>query len=288
MKLKTLCLLLIIIITGNSYQVIAQCSDAGVCSVGHTMGEDNDNILNLNLGYKFGSSGKEDEVKYHSFQFGAVYNFLEKTSLQLAIPYNIQSGPLGDVNGIGDLLISITHNIINANNSNLDASIGTKFGTGDDNTDNLPMAYQSGLGSNDILLALNYTYMNLGFGVGYQLAGGRNNNFIRLERGDDLLVRASYNFILDQIRITPQLLFIKRLAESSILDTSSTSSTETFVEVDNSDQTQLNFLTTFLYQINENYSLFADFAIPFIKREVNVDGLTRSFSASLGVQININ
>ena len=288
MKLKILCLLLIIIITGNSYQVIAQCSDAGVCSVGHTMGEDNDNILNLNLGYKFGSSGKEDEVKYHSFQFGAVYNFLEKTSLQLAIPYNIQSGPLGDVNGIGDLLISITHNIIETNNSNLDASIGAKFGTGDDNTDNLPMAYQSGLGSNDILLALNYTYMNLGFGVGYQLAGGRNNNFIRLERGDDLLVRASYNLILDQIRITPQLLFIQRLAESSILDTSSTSSTETFVEVDNSDQTQLNFLTTFLYQINENYSLFADFAIPFIKREVNVDGLTRSFSASLGVQININ
>lgn len=288
MKLKTLSLLLIIIITGNSYQVIAQCSDAGVCSVGHTMGEDNDNILNLNLGYKFGSSGKEDEVKYHSFQFGAVYNFLEKTSLQLAIPYNIQSGPLGDVNGIGDLLISITHNIIEASNSNLDASIGAKFGTGDDNTDNLPMAYQSGLGSNDILLALNYAYMNLGFGVGYQLAGGRNNNFIRLERGDDLLVRASYNLILDQIRITPQILFIQRLAESSILDTSSTSSTETFVEVDNSDQTQLNFLTTFLYQIDENYSFFADFAIPFIKREVNVDGLTRSFSASLGVQININ
>jgi hypothetical protein len=288
MKLKILSLLLIIIITGNSYQVIAQCSDAGVCSVGHTMGEDNYHILNLNLGYKFGSSGKEDEVKYHSFQFGAVYNFLEKTSLQLAIPYNIQSGPLGDVNGIGDLLISITHNIINANNSNLDASIGAKFGTGDDNTDNLPMAYQSGLGSNDILLALNYTYMNLGFGVGYQLAGGRNNNFIRLERGDDLLVRASYNLILDQIRITPQLLFIKRLAESSVLDTSSTSPAETFIEVDNSDQTQLNFLTTFLYQINENYSLFADFAIPFIKREVNVDGLTRSFSASLGVQININ
>lgn len=288
MKLKILCLLLIIIITGNSYQVIAQCSDAGVCSVGHTMGEDNDNILNLNFGYKFGSSGKEDEVKYHSFQFGAVYNFLEKTSLQLAIPYNIQSGPLGDVNGIGDLLISITYNIIETNNSNLDASIGAKFRTGDDNTDNLPMAYQSGLGSNDILLALNYTYMDLGLGVGFQLAGGRNNNFIRLERGDDLLVRASYNLILDQIRITPQLLFIQRLAESSILDTSSTSSAETFVEVDNSDQTQLNFLTTFLYQINENYSLFADFAIPFIKREVNVDGLTRLFSASLGVQININ
>lgn len=288
MKNTILFLLLLVIVSGYSFQIIAQCSDAGVCSVGHTVGDNNDNVLDVNVGYKFGLSGKEDDVKYHSCQFGAIYNVFEKTSLQMSIPFNIQSGPLGDVNGIGDLLISITHNIISDNNSTFDASIGAKFETGDDNTDHLPMAYQSGLGSNDILIALNYNYKNFGFGVGYQLAGGRNNNVIRLERGDDLLVRASYNLILDKIRITPQLLFIKRLAKSSILDTSSTSSTETFVEVDNSDQSQLNFLTTFLYQINKNYSLFADFAIPFIKREVNVDGLTRSFSASIGVQLNFN
>ncbi len=288
MKNTILVLLLLVIVSGYSFQIIAQCSDAGVCSVGHTMGDDNDNILGVNVGYKFGLSGKEDDVKYHSFQLGAIYNVFEKTSLQMSIPYNIQSGPLGDVNGIGDLLVSITQNVISDNNSSLDASIGAKFATGEDNADNLPMAYQSGLGSNDILFALNYSYHNIGFGVGYQLAGGRNNNVIKLERGDDLLVRASYNLILDKIRITPQLLLIKRLAKSSILDTASTSSTEIFVEVDNSDQAQLNFLTSFQYEINKSYSLFADFAIPFIKREVNVDGLTRSFSASIGVQLNFN
>ena len=63
---------------------------------------------------------------------------------------------------------------------------------------------------------------------------------------------------------------------------------ETYIDVENSDQSQLNFLTSFNYEINKNYSLFADFAIPFIKREVNVDGLTRSFSASIGVQLNFN
>ena len=209
----------------------------------------------LSLAYKFGSSGKEDDVKYHSFLLGAVYNVLEKTSVQMSIPYNIQSGPLGDVNGIGDLLVSATQNFISENNSSLDASIGAKFATGEDNKDNLPMAYQSGLGSNDILFTLNYSYSNIGFGVGYQLAGGRNNNVIKLERGDDLLIRASYNFLLDKFSIIPQLLFIKRLVKSSILDTSSMTSTESFIDVDNSDQTQLNLLTSFQYEINKNYSL---------------------------------
>jgi hypothetical protein len=287
MKITILSLLLLLF---SSYGFLsnAQCSDAGVCSLGHTMSDNDDNILDINLGYKFGSSGKEDDVKYHSFLLGAAYNILEKTSVQMSMPYNIQSGPLGDVNGIGDLLVSVTQNFISENNSSLDASIGAKFATGEDNAANLPMAYQSGLGSNDILFGLNYSYKNFGFGVGYQLAGGRNNNVIKLERGDDLLIRASYNFLLDKFSITPQLLFIKRLAKSSILDTSSMTSTETYIDVDNSDQAQLNFLTVVQYQINKNYSLFADFALPFIKREVNVDGLTRSFSASIGVQLNIN
>jgi len=280
--------LLILIFSGNSVLLIAQCSDAGVCSVGHTMSDNNDNILDINLGYKFGSSGKEDDVKYHSFLLGAAYNILEKTSVQMSIPYNIQSGPLGDVNGIGDLLISVTQNFISHNNSSLDASIGAKFATGEDNADNLPMAYQSGLGSNDILFGLNYIYNNIGFGVGYQLAGERNDNITKLKRGDDLLLRASYNFLLDRLNITPQILFIKRLSESNVVNSASMAPMETYIDVENSDQAQLNLLTVIQYQIDNNYSLFADFAIPFIKREVNVDGLTRSFSASLGVQLNIN
>lgn len=280
--------LLILIFSGNSVLLIAQCSDAGVCSVGHIMDDNKDNILNINLGYKFGSSGKEDDVKYHSFLLGAVYNVLEKTAFQMSIPYNIQSGPLGDVKGIGDLLISVTQNFISQNNSSLDASIGAKFATGEDNADNLPMAYQSSLGSNDILFTINYNYKNIGFGVGYQLAGERNDNITKLKRGDDLLLRASYNFLLDRLNITPQILFLKRLSESNVVNSASMAPMETYIDVENSDQDQLNLLTVIQYQIDNNYSLFADFAIPFIKREVNVDGLTRSFSASLGVQLNIN
>jgi hypothetical protein len=62
---------------------------------------------------------------------------------------------------------------------------------------------------------------------------------------------------------------------------------ETYIDVENSDQTQLNLLTVVQFEINKNYSLFADFAVPFIKREVNVDGLTRSFSVSVGIAVVI-
>lgn len=278
-----------IIALSNSINTFAQCSDGGVCSVGgHSMGQEDKNPLNISASYNFGSSGKDDDVKYHSVKLGAIYNVLETTSLQLSLPYNIQSGPLGDVSGIGDLILSVNQNLFRNDNSSLDASVGVKLATGDDNKDNLPMAYQSGLGTNDVIFALNYSYDQLGFGVGYQLAGKRNENFIKLKRGDDLLVRASYNFLLDKFTITPQLLFIKRLSKSNILNLLAMGPTDSYIDVDKSDQTQVNLLTQVQYQINNNYSLFADFAIPFIKREVNVDGLTRSFSASIGVQFSIN
>lgn len=288
--MKTLLVFTIIFVfLSNYFNTYAQCSDAGVCSIGgHSKDQENKSLLDFSVSYNFGSSGKDDDVKYHSFQLGALYNVFENTSLQLSIPYNIQSGPLGDVSGIGDLIIGANQNLFKDISSALDVSVGAKIATGDDNKDNLPMAYQSGLGSNDVIFALNYSYDQLGFGVGYQLAGARNDNINKLKRGDDLLVRASYNFLLDKLTITPQLLFIKRLGKSNVLNLASMAIVDTYLDVPESDQTQVNLLTQVQYQINNNYSLFADFAIPFIKREVNLDGLTRSFSASIGVQLSIN
>ena len=277
-------LLLVII---NPVKINAQCSDAGICQLGgHSMDDEGKSLFDISTSYKFGYSGKEDDVQFHSLQLSVNYNLSDNSSIQFAFPYNIQSGPYGDVSGIGDLILSLNQKLFSDEASSFDASVGVKLATGNDNKDNLPQVYQSGLGSNDILFALNYTYDNISVGAGYQLAGKRNNNIYRLERGDDLLLRAAYNFQTDNFNITPQILFIKRLAKSSIIDTNSIQ--ETFVEVDGSDQAQLNLLLLANYQINENYSLFFDFAVPFIKREVNVDGLTRAFSASIGINFSIN
>ena len=282
-------IVLIVLFSAGFYSVenYAQCSDAGVCSIGgHSMEKESKSIFDFSVAYKFGTSGKEDDVQFHALQLNGSYNVFDNSSVQFALPFNIQSGPLGDVNGIGDLILSWKQKLFSDESSSFDASIGVKLATGDDNKDNLPQVYQSGLGANDILFAVNYSYDKFSVGAGYQLAGGRNENYYRLERGDDLILRAGYQLYFDHISITPQILFIKRLAKSSILDTTTTQ--ETFVEVENSDQIQLNLLVLTNYQVSNNFSLFFDFAVPFIKREVNVDGLTRALSASVGIKFSIN
>ncbi len=279
----------IVLISASFYSIenYAQCSDAGVCSIGgHSVENENRSLFNISASYKYGYSGAEDDVKYNSFQVGAYYSVFEKMSFQLLIPYNMQSGPIGKVSGIGDLLCSATQNLYSDENSEFDVSLGFKLATGNDNKDNLPMPYQSGLGSNDVIIALNYTYDKLSVGAGYQFAGNRNKNFQKLKRGDDLLIRAGYNFRFDKFIINPQVLFIKRLEKSNIYNANYI--TQQFFEIENSDQTQLNLLVLGIYKLNNNFSLFADLAVPFIKREVNVDGLTRAFSASVGIKFSIN
>lgn len=279
----------IVLISAGFYSAenYAQCSDAGVCSIGgHSMEQERRSLFNVSASYKYGSSGIEDDVKYNSVQVGAFYSVLQNTSFQLLIPYNMQSGPLGNVSGIGDLMVSATQNIYSDENSGFNVSFGFKLATGDDNKDKLPMAYQSGLGSNDVIIALNYTYDKLSVGTGYQFAGKRNNNFLKLKRGDDLLIRAGYNFQFDKLIINPQVLFIKRLDQSNIYNPNYI--TQQFFDIENSDQTQLNLLVLANYKLNNNFTLFTDLAVPFIKREVNVDGLTRAFSASVGVKFSIN
>jgi hypothetical protein len=273
-----------------SFDGYAQCSDAGICQLGGYLTEGvKKEMFNFSALYKYGYSGKDDDVLFHSFMLDGSYNFLDNSSVQVLIPYNIQSGPDGNVKGIGDLILSWNQRLFSDEYSSFNASLGIKLATGKDNKDNLPQVYQSGLGTNDVLIGINYQYDKINVGAGYQLSGGRNNNLYKLQKGDDLLLRASYEFELlpDLISITPQFLFIQPMARSSILALSSTGK-EIFPEVDKSDKPQLNLLTELEYKIDNNLSLAGNFAIPFFKREVNVDGLTRAFSASFGLMYSFD
>jgi hypothetical protein len=287
--MKKWSVIIIIFLTINFYSIenFGQCTDGGICQLGgHLLEGEEGEAFNISTYFKYGYSGKEDDVKYYSFVLDGYYNVLDKSSIQLMMPYNIQSGSLGDVSGIGDLIVSWNQGLYNAGKSSINALVGIKLATGDDIKDSLPQVYQSGLGTNDLLLGVNYTYERFLIGAGYQLYGRRNNDTYQLEKGNDLLVRASYQFSFDDFSIIPQLLYIQPMSESSILD--STSSEESYVDVQDSNQPQLNLLVAMEYKFNENLSLIGDFAIPFIKRKVNVDGLKRAVTASLGVMFSFN
>ena len=288
MKKSFIASVLLVAVNFCPFDIYAQCSDAGICQIGGHLAEGEDTEkLTLSASYKYGTSGKDDDIQYHSFVLGGTYNVLANSSVQFMLPYNSQSGPAGNVNGIGDLIISWNQNLFSDENSSFSASLGAKLATGQEDQENLPQAYQSGMGTNDILVGINYYYDQIGLGAGYQHSGGRNDNIYRLDKGDDILLRASYELSFDLLSIMPQLLYIQPLEKSSILDPSSAMS-DNFVEVDKTDKPQLNLLTELRYKISGNLSLAGDFAIPFIKREVNIDGLTRAFSASFGLSYSIN
>lgn len=266
----------------------AQCSDAGICSIGGHISDEQTTSFNLSLGYSYGYSGKDDDISYSSINLGGIYHFSKSASINLLIPFNRQSGPLYNINGIGDLLFGLSYGF-DLSESHLTFSAGMRFATASENRDYVLQPYKSGLGSNDILLAIDYSFPNFSLGAGYQLAGKPvDDDFTSVERGDDLLLRAGYLFEIEDFTINPQLLFIKRLSKTKMYFIDSrpdVNSIPLYIEVKDSDQSQLNLLVNATYNVNENYSHFLEVAVPFLKRDVNVDGLTRAFTISTGISV---
>ena len=266
MKKSFLTSALLIVVSFYFPDINAQCSDAGICQIGgHLTEEEATERFNLSISYKYGYSGKEDDIKYHSIQLNGNYKVLANSSVQFLIPYNSQASSGHSINGIGDLIVSWNQKLFSDENSSFSASGGIKLATGDDNKDYLPQPLQSGLGTDDILIGINYSYDRISFGAGYQHPIGRNDNLYRLKRSDDILIKVSYQLSFDLLNIIPQLLYIQPLGKSSIIDLSS-SMGENFIEVDKTGKPQLNLLTEVSYRVAENFSLVGDFAVPFMKK----------------------
>ncbi len=283
---KMIFILLVIILV--QVKVSAQCSDAGICSLGgNSHAQKADNIISVL--YSYGTSGKGDDLKFNSIKVSTRFRVFEEVDLDLSLPYNFIDGPMGSVNGVGDLLVNLKRNVQTSLSSSIGLSVGMKLATGKTNEKNLPQSYQSGLGTNDILFGVDYSINNFSIGVGYQISSGRSDNGTdRLRRGDDFLVRAGYTKIFENdFLVGAELLIIKRMQESSVLTTGNIISGAEFVDVDGSDQLQVNLLGKILKSVSESLRLEAVVAVPFLKRDVNIDGLKRSFSLSLGAIVSL-
>jgi hypothetical protein len=261
----------------------AQCSDAGVCSVGK---HESTLYHAVGFSYAFGKSGKEDDLKFHTIGFDATIRAFQETRLIVSLAWSSQSGPLGSTSGLGDLSLLVHHMLSRGTSGQWNIQFGGKFATGEVHGADLPQAYQSGLGTNDLLFGLSYAKDKLTAAVGYQLSRGRSENRLtRLKRGDDLMLRAGYEVTASSLRTHLELLAIKRLHKSSVRAFTVTP-TEQFVEVEGSNQLQVNVVGRAIYPLADQYSLQVLAAIPLLKRDVNLDGLTRAVTVSAGIQFS--
>jgi len=261
-----------------------QCSDAGVCVVGsrHALAGHR-----LSAGYAIGKSGKSDDLTIHSVQVEGDLQLFRDSRLTIRLPWSRTSGPLGSTSGVGDLTVVLNQTVWEVDGDQINVQIGGKFATGNANSSNLPQAYQPGLGTNDLLLGISYETEPWLFALGYQLSRGRSDNSItRLKRGDDMLARIGYKTHVDVLLVGLEVLAIKRLQESSVLDPAIAGGSS-FIEVSGSDQFQANMMATVSLPISERYGLRGLAAVPLRSRSVNVDGLTRSISLSIGIQYSL-
>ncbi|MEX2090260.1 MAG: hypothetical protein WEB62_10835, partial [Bacteroidota bacterium] len=266
-----------ILLTLFPHSVYSQCSDAGVCSIGSHRPAASHQI---GVSYTYGRSSATDDLTFHSVALEGNFHLEQDTRFAVTLPWSTQSGPLGSASGLGDLILVLDHVLLRSMPGQLNVQVGGKLATGEVNGGNLPQSYQSGLGTNDLLLGLSYSYDSWNAALGYQYSGGRSENRqTRLKRGDDFLIRLGYNTSIAPVTAGLEVLAVKRLAESSVHEFT-TQSGDMFISIPKSDQFQINILGRFSLPLEEGYSLQTLVAFPILKRDINVDGLTRALTLS--------
>lgn len=263
----------------------AQCSDAGVCSLGsHSVTKEQQRPNSLGINYSFAYSGKDEKIAYNTLQLSAKVVLTEKAYLAITFPFfrGISAEGVSN-NGIGDVIASYNYKIHELSRWDIWMQLGGKFSTGDENgKKSAPMAFQTGLGTNDLLFGVLFAQKRWRVSAGYQLAQDKfnKNSLTPLKRGDDIYFKTSYNQKWVDAYFNFSVLLIKRLQKSII----KVNNVET--EVSDSDPFQINLGVDAVYPLNKMFSLQGNMAMALIKRKNNVDGLTRALTAGAGLIYN--
>ncbi len=282
--------LLLVTIFGLSILSIGQgCADAGLCTVsGLDSGFEKDEIpITARYSTIFGLG--EQSVFHITAQFEVVIPTFKYQTVQIKMPYNMTFGNLGNISGLGDMSISLNQNVFSGEDSRLNIITGFKIPSNDANksTDGfpLPMAYQTSLGTYDVILGISYLYKKWHFGFGYQHSFGHNlnefqhsynnpanfNNYnesYHLQRADDIMLRLERQFTVNNFRLILGALPIYHLGNDKIVDGQI---------VQNSSGLTLNLNAKAEKEFKKDWIIDLMLAAPIIYREVRPDGLTRSF-----------
>ncbi len=246
--------LVFIVITHKSFS--QGCSDAGFCTMG---------AMRPNQGFS-----KKVNLRIRSVEFSQYYGLTSfylkilsytadinigitnRLTAQVKLPYQFVFGVLAKTQGLGDISISLTQNIINKEAYQLNISIGTKIPTGNSNLTvykadtngvyanrPLPMYYQTTLGTYDVIAGISLATKNWLFSTGIQIPLNKNGNqFLwaswnatddaakallypksrNLQRGTDVMLRIERNFKFSNWNTYIGLLTIYRVNKDRFLD----------------------------------------------------------------------
>lgn len=164
-------LVLFFLITAVFYARTANaqgCSDAGVCTIhsikDNTSAKESSRKNELAFGFSFGSG--EDNVTYYTPSIDYTRELGHQTSFTAKLDYSSINGHLANTSGIGDLFLSLDKKFDRRRIISKSIILGLKipFDHADvsRNGIDLPMPYQTSLGTFDAIGGLNFYYKSFG------------------------------------------------------------------------------------------------------------------------------
>ena len=219
--------------------------------------------------------------------------------------YSAINGELANTSGPGDLVLSFNHAFDVKKKWQKSFVVGLKLPLdGADISKNgfeLPMPYQTSLGTVDLVLALNYSRKQWGVTLALQqpLKTKNENKFLpgdypaipltlkywptnHFERKGDIVSRISYSIKAgERFSLRPSLLGIYHLANDTYVDNNKQTR-----PIYNSLGLTVNGNMFFDYRFKNGNGFELSFGTPFIVRDQRPDGLTRKFVATLEYQFS--
>ncbi|MFT7032107.1 MAG: hypothetical protein ACJA2S_000604 [Cyclobacteriaceae bacterium] len=300
-------LLLLIALIACSFVSHSQgCSDAGFCTMG---------ALKPDQGYS-----KKLSLRLRSIEFSqyigvtrfkdVIYNYIadvtvgigSKTTMQFKIPYAYVEGVLKNTNGVGDISLGLARNLVANESYQLNLTVGMKLPLGNSNVKlegkSLPMYYQPGLGTYDMVAGISIISKGWLLAAGYQQSldnidndfwwsdweGDPQEEIARgykqsknLDRGKDIMMRIEKNFRFSNFNFNVGLLPIYRLNLDKIISRS-----DVDLEVEGTDGLALTLLLGGGYQFSVKSGIKIMTGFRLIKRHHNPDGLSREFVSNIG------
>lgn len=310
---KTIYILILLSGIFNTTSLMAQgCSDAGFCTIGalnsqiiaDTLGDERYLKNNFHLSPTFALGEQGVNILHYTPEINIT--LLKGLMWQAKMPYVYAWGNLGYNNGIGDVSTAITYTHFFKKTTSLALTLGSKIPTNDaaicQDEKPLPMPYQRSLGTFDGIFGVKFMYKTWNFSAGYQrvLINKNENGFLasrwtgdgdaqryfvsnKLNRGDDILLRAEKIFMIKKLNLSAGLVGIYRLNKDQYTDASGTES-----ELAGSSGPTINVTGSATYVFTPKSSLGMNFGFPILVRESRPDGLTRSMVMSIVYQINFN
>lgn len=244
----------------------------------------------------------------------------KRLSFQLKVPFVMASGNLGENSGIGDAIVTASYAIKRTEHTRLTGIGGFRLPTGATSPQPLeqttfggdfkplPMPYQPGLGTLDLLLGVHYRHRRWTAALAYQhvLSQGNENLFyhrawngdtdalkyfesLYLERANDAVVRLQYALPFRKLTFQPGLLAIYHLGLDSRLEEMNYTGPFALAllqrrDIAGSDGLTLNLTADARYKIDRSWSIEAAVGSPLVTRTVRPDGLTRALVLDLGLR----